>query len=57
MIMSVKSAKVLTAVLVLASTSLTFVSNVSARPYQRGWQVGGESYTQERHDPTNTNEG
>jgi hypothetical protein len=50
-----KSSKVLVAALVLAATSLTFVANASARPTPGGWQGGGESYQQERHDPTNTN--
>jgi hypothetical protein len=53
--MFTKSTKVLVAALVLAGTSLAFVTNASARPAQAGgWQVGGESYMQERHDPTNT---
>jgi hypothetical protein len=53
--MFAKSKKVLIAALVLAGTSLAFVADASARPSQGGWQVGGESYMQERHDPTNTN--
>ncbi len=53
--MFTKSAKVLIAALVLAGTSLAFVANASARPNQGGWQAGGESFQQERHDPTNTN--
>jgi hypothetical protein len=54
MTMFAKSTKVLVATLVLAATSLSFVANASARPNQGGWQ-GGESFMQERHDPTNTN--
>jgi hypothetical protein len=55
--MFAKSTKVLIAALVLAGTSLTFVANASARPTYGGWSQGGESYMQERHDPTNTNGG
>jgi hypothetical protein len=53
--MFAKFTKVLIAALVLAGTSLTFVANASARPNYGAWQVGGESYQQDRHDPTNTN--
>jgi hypothetical protein len=53
--MFAKSTKVLIAALVLAGTSLAFAANASARPTPGGWQVGDESYMQERHDPTNTN--
>jgi hypothetical protein len=53
--MFAKSTKVLVAALVLAGTSLAFVANAFARPTPGGWQVGGESYLQDRHDPTNTN--
>jgi len=54
--MFAKSTKVLIAALVLAGTSLAFVADAPARPRQGGWsQGGGESYMQERHDPTNTN--
>jgi hypothetical protein len=55
MTMFAKSTKVLIAALVLAGTSLTFVANASARPNHGAWQVGGESYLQDRHDATNTN--
>jgi hypothetical protein len=55
MIMFAKFAKVLIAALVLAGTSLAFVADASARPTQGGWQGGGESYMQDRHDATNTN--
>jgi hypothetical protein len=54
MTMFAKSTKILVATLVLAATSLSFLAHASARPTQGGWQ-GGESYMQERHDPTNTN--
>jgi hypothetical protein len=51
-----KSTKVLVAALVLAATSLTFVANASAAPGRSGWwQGGGESYSRERRDSTNTN--
>jgi len=53
--MFTKSTKVLIAALVLAGTSLAFVADASARPNRGGWFHGGESYMQERHDPTNTN--
>ena len=53
--MFAKSTKVLIAALVLASTSLAFVADASARPGRSGWQVRDESYMRERHDPTNTN--
>ena len=52
--MFANSTKVVAAALVLAATSLGFLANASARPNQGGWQ-GGESFMQERHDPTNTN--
>jgi hypothetical protein len=50
-----KPTKILVTALVLAGTSLALVANASARPNQGGWQIGGESYMQDRHDPTNTN--
>ena len=54
--MFAKSTKILVAALALAGTSLAFVANASARPIPSGgFQGGGESYMQERHDPTNTN--
>ena len=43
---------IVTALVLAASAS---VANASARPSKGGWQVGGGSYLQERHDPTNTN--
>ena len=47
--------KALVAALVLTGVSLSLVANASAAPRHGGWQVGGESYMQERTDPTNTN--
>ena len=56
--MPAKFTKVLVAALVLAAASLTFVANASAGHGKAGWhQDRGESYTRERHDPTNTNGG
>jgi hypothetical protein len=55
MAMFAKSTKILVAALVLAGTSLAFVTNASAGPGRNGWSQGGESYMQERHDATNTN--
>jgi hypothetical protein len=46
------AAAVVTALVLATGAS---VANASARPNQGGWQVGGQSYLQERHDPTNTN--
>jgi hypothetical protein len=58
--MFAKSTKVLVAALVLAGTSLAFVAEASARPtpgswQSGGWQGGGDTTPQERHEPTNTN--
>jgi hypothetical protein len=53
--MVAKPTIVLPAVLVLAGTSLAFAANASARPNEGGWSQRGDSYLQERHDPTNTN--
>ncbi|MBV8754338.1 MAG: hypothetical protein JO328_15855 [Hyphomicrobiales bacterium] len=59
--MFAKSTKILVAALVLAGTPLAFVANASARPIPGGFQGGGgfqdggESFLQDRHDPTNTN--
>jgi hypothetical protein len=54
--MFAKSTKILVAALVFAGTSFAFVANASARPTPAGgWQGSGDSYMQDRHDPTNTN--